>query len=126
MPEANMVVEKRLHPRFTLKIPLKYRVIEETNEMKKALEHNQKDQISHTFDVSLGGVYLVADHVLDVGSILRMEITIPKTSQIISAYAQVVWSNESGGGLHFESMKVQDEEALKKYLSTVPEVNMNR
>jgi c-di-GMP-binding flagellar brake protein YcgR len=128
MPEANLFIERRVHPRISLRIPIQYRVIEDQNEIKTVQDRNVNEQNkhSHTMDVSLGGLYLVADHVLPVGSLLRLEITFPKNSRIISAYAEVVWSNNTGGGLHFQAMKEEDEEALKTYLSKIPSKNLNK
>ena len=126
MPEANLFVEKRAHPRTTVKLPVTYRLIEEPKAAGKRLERKQGEQKSHSLDLNLGGLYLVTDQFLDPESILRMEITLPKLSQNISVYARVVWSDETGGGLQFESMVEKDENLLKRFLTQVPEVNMNR
>ena len=128
MPEANLFVEKRAYPRTSVKLPVTYRLIEETKGAGKSknLERKQGEQKSHSLDLNLGGLYLVTEQFLDPESILRMEISLPKLSQVISVYARVVWSDETGGGLQFESMVEKDEIALKRYLSQVPEVNMNR
>jgi len=119
MPEASQSPERRLHPRTSLKIPVKYRVIE-------AQDRNRNEKNSHTMDICLGGLYLLSDHALEIDSVIRMDFTLPKVSQMISAYAKVIWSNNTGGGLQFESMKEADEEALKKYLSRIPAENLNR
>jgi c-di-GMP-binding flagellar brake protein YcgR len=120
MPDANMFFERRVHPRISLKIPVKYRVVDDLNEIKTVTEHKINNQASHTMDVSLGGLYLVADQALGVGTILRVEISIPEISHMITAFAEVVWSNETGGGLHFDAMKEEDLESLKRYLSQKP------
>jgi len=112
-----MFLEKRVHPRVSVKIPVKYRVIEDQKEIETVFERKKREQSSQTMDVSLGGLYLVADQVLNVGSILRLDITLPQNSHLISAFAEVVWSNETGGGLHFLAMKEEDVDSLKNYLS---------
>lgn len=117
MPEANMFVERRVHPRVSVKIPVKYRVIEDQGELATVFERKKKEQTTRTMDVSLGGLYLVADQLLNIGSILRLDISLPEKTSLISAFAEVVWSNETGGGLHFLAMKEEDVEALKSYLS---------
>ena len=116
MPEANMFMEKRIHPRVSVKIPLKYRVIEDQKELETVFERKKKEQTTRTMDVSLGGLYIVADQILNVGSILRLDISLPEKSVFISAFAEVVWANETGGGLHFLAMKEDDVEFLKNYL----------
>ena len=117
MPEANMFVEKRIHPRVSIKIPVKYRVIEDQKELETVFERKKKEQTSKTVDMSLGGLYIVAEQILNVGSILRLDISVPNRSSLISAFAEVVWSNETGGGLHFLAMKEDDVEALRAYLN---------
>jgi hypothetical protein len=112
-----MFLEKRVHPRVAVKIPVKYRVIEDQKEIETVFERKKNEQTSQTMDVSLGGLYLVADQVLNVGSILRLDITLPEVSHPVSAFAEVAWSNETGGGLHFLAMKEEDVESLKNYLS---------
>jgi hypothetical protein len=117
MPEANMYVEKRVHPRVSVKIPVKFRVIEDQKEIETVFERRKKEQTTQTMDVSLGGLYIVADQLLNVGSILRLDISIPEKNGLVSAFAEVVWSNETGGGLHFLAMKEEDVEFLKGYLT---------
>jgi c-di-GMP-binding flagellar brake protein YcgR len=117
MPEANMFVEKRVHPRVSVKIPVKYRVIEDQKELETVFERKKKEQTTKTVDVSLGGLYIVAEQILNIGSILRLDITLPERPSLISAFAEVVWSNETGGGLHFLAMKEDDAEFLKNYLT---------
>ncbi len=119
MPEANMFMEKRVYPRVSVKMPVKYRVIEDQKEIDSVFERKKKEQTSRTMDLSLGGLYLVADQTLAVGSILRLDISIPSQSSLISAFAEVVWSNETGGGLHFLAMKEEDVESLKNYINQI-------
>ena len=116
MPEANMFVEKRVHPRVSVKIPVKYRVIEDQKELETVFERRKKEQTTRTMDMSLGGLYIVADSVLNIGSILRLDISLPEKTSLISAFAEVVWANETGAGLHFLAMKEDDVENLKYYL----------
>ncbi len=117
MPDANMFLEKRVHPRVSVKIPVKYRVIEDQKEIETVFERKKREQTSQTMDMSLGGLYLVTEQVLNVGSILRLDISIPENAKMVSAFAEVVWSNETGGGLHFLAMKEEDVDALKNYLT---------
>ena len=117
MPDANMFMEKRIHPRVSVKIPVKYRVIEDQKEIETVFERKKREQTSQTMDVSLGGLYLVSEQLMNVGSILRLDISIPNCPRMVSAFAEVVWSNETGGGLHFLAMKEEDVDSLKNYLS---------
>jgi len=116
-PDANMFIEKRIHPRVSVKIPVKYRLIEDQKELDSVFERRKREQTSNTMDVSLGGLYIVAEQVLKVGSILRLDISVPNRPSLISAFAEVVWANETGGGLHFLAMREEDVESLKAYLT---------
>lgn len=97
MPGTNTFVEKRAHPRFKFKIPVKYRVIEGQKETNAEPERKINYQTSQTMDVSLGGFYMITNQAPSIGSILRVEITLPGISGEISAFAEVVWTNKNGG-----------------------------
>ncbi|MGH7740074.1 MAG: PilZ domain-containing protein [bacterium] len=116
-PDANMFIEKRVFPRISIKIPVKYRLIEDQKELDSVFERRKREQTTSTLDVSLGGLYIVAEQILKVGSILRLDISVPNRTDLISAFAEVVWSNETGGGLHFLAMREDDVESLKAYLT---------
>lgn len=116
-PDANMFIEKRVFPRISIKIPVKYRLIEDQKELDSVFERRKREQTTSTMDVSLGGLYIVAEQILKVGSILRLDISVPNRPDLISAFAEVVWSNETGGGLHFLAMREDDVESLKAYLT---------
>ena len=119
MPEANMFSEKRIYPRVPVKIPVKYRVIEDELEVKSILERRKKDQSAQTVDISLGGLYVVTDQALALGKILRLDITLGDNQNPLTAFAEVVWANESGGGLRFLTMKDDDMVLLRAYLEKV-------
>jgi len=119
MPEANMFSEKRIHPRVLVKIPVKYRVIEDAVEVKTILEHRKKDHDAQTVDMSLGGLYIVSDQALATGKILRLDISLADNKRPVIAFAEVVWANETGGGLRFLTIKDEDMSSLKAYLDKV-------
>jgi hypothetical protein len=119
MPEASLFAEKRVFPRFAIKIPIKYRVIEDQTEIKSILERGKKDQRAETADVSLSGLYVVAEQALIVKSLLRVDMSLNGDGSSITAFAEVVWANETGGGLRFLTMKDEDSEKLKPYLEKI-------
>jgi hypothetical protein len=116
MPDANIFMERRVHPRISVKIPVKYRFVEDRKEIENVLEQRKKDRNAHVLDISLGGMHILADQPLTAGSILNFEIDLPGRPEALSAFAEVVWANEAGGGLHFLSMNNEDLEFLKVYL----------
>jgi hypothetical protein len=120
MSEAYISSERRNHSRIPLKIPVKYRLINDPKEIETLSASKRREQDTHAINVSLGGLYIVWDGEINVGSIIRLDITIPDYSVKISAFAEVVWSNKGGGGLHFEAIKEADEELLKNFLLQTP------
>ncbi len=116
MTDANRFTEKRIHPRVPLNIPVKHRVLDEQREMKTIFDRKSGERVSHTVNVSLGGLCLAGNSGMSVGSIVRLEINLPETSNILSAFGEVVWAMENGEGLHFEAIKEEDADLLKNYL----------
>ncbi|HUO56582.1 MAG TPA: PilZ domain-containing protein [bacterium] len=118
MPEAKLFVEKRAHPRFAVTLAIKYRLIEDRNEIQKILERRNQKLDSRTLDLSLGGMYLVSREKLNLQSILNVEMTLPGETTPFSVFAEVVWNNETGVGLHFITIREPDLERLKAYLDS--------
>lgn len=109
-------MEKRVSPRIKVNIPVKYRLVEDTKEIEAVLQQRKADRNAHAMDLSLGGMHIFADEVLKEGDILNFEISLPGLSEILSAFAEVVWVNKTEGGLHFLEMKEEDLMVLKAYL----------
>ncbi len=116
MPEAKMFIERRQHPRVQLAVPVKYRVIDDQKEIANLLERKKRDLQSKTVDLSEGGVYIGAPVILSVGTILRIEINLSDGGSLLSAFAEVVWANDTGAGLRYLAMKEEDAVRLKDHL----------
>jgi len=113
MPTMNTNLEKRVHPRFSLNVPVHYQLAKNP----KAPRRKNGRKITKTLDLSLGGAYLLADQTLEEGTQLELEITLPEADHAISTTAEVVWANETGLGLRFLALKDNDFNALRAYLS---------
>ncbi len=120
MLDPDTLSERRIHPRASVKLPIKYRVFDDEPDLTTVPERQKKTHTSYTQNVSLGGLYLVTDQDLNLETFLRLDISLPDYHQDISAFADVVWSNNKGAGLHFAAIKDEDVETLKNYLSLVP------
>jgi hypothetical protein len=116
MPDANIFLDKRAHTRVPAKIPVSYRVMEDHKEISNIRELGTKTKVAQTQDTSLGGMFIVGDETFKMGDILNLKISIPARSLPLSAFAEVVWSNVSGAGLHFLAMKEEDTESLEAYI----------
>jgi hypothetical protein len=116
MQDANLFIEKRAHPRVPVKIPVKYRLVEDLKGIQSIIEIRKTVTNTESLDLSLGGIYIVAEQKLEPGHILSLDIFLPKKERPLSAFAEVVWSKESGAGLHFMLLKNEDLVALTAFL----------
>ncbi len=119
MSKESMFVEKRVSPRVPIQLPVKYRLIEDPMGIGSISEMRKKEIASQTRDASLGGMFISADEKLNVGSIMSINFTLPEVSSYLSAFAEVVWSNNNGGGIHFLALKDEDMNTLKNTLTKV-------
>ena len=117
MPDADIFLEKRVHPRLSAKIHVKYRLLEDQKEIESVLELRKNEKTTQAADLSQGGMYIVAARPLEMGNILRLEIGLPGRRDPLPAFAEVVWANETGGGLRFVAMKEEDKGFLRAYLN---------
>jgi len=116
MPEAYLVKERRIYPRISVKVPISYSVVEGERNIQDALEERRKVKNGHTLDLSLGGLCVLSGEPLLEGWVLELEIAILPLDTSLRATAEVVWANETGGGVRFLKMKEEDMKTLKAYL----------
>ena len=116
MPEAKLFVEKRTNPRLSIKIPVKYHQVDNQMEMANIQEWQKKEQNAYTLDVSLGGLHIVVDQPLKVGTIHQFDIYLLENKDCVCPYAEVIWSNPTNSGLKFLMMASEDVEELKNFL----------
>ncbi len=117
--ESNQFVEKRIHPRVSIQIPLKIRLIEDPMGMTNLSELRKREINSKTLDASLGGMFISSEEKLNLGSIMSMNFSLPEFPVNISAFAEVVWSNNNGSGVHFLALKEDDLASLKFTLAKI-------
>lgn len=119
MAEGNLFADKRVHPRVSVKIPVKYRLADELKGIGSLEEWKKKEKTAQSRDVSLGGMYIVAEKNLEVGTVLHIDISLPTQPTPFSALAKVTWSNEAGAGLQFLTLKKPHFDSLKAYLDKI-------
>ncbi len=116
MPEAKLFMEKRMHPRVSVKLPINYRLMDDKGELQNIEEWRKTAKNAESVDLSLGGMFIAVDRALPMGSLLRFDVTISPQTAPLAIFAEVVWTNVTGAGLRFLMIKPEDLEALKKYL----------
>ncbi len=116
MPEAYLQKDRRVNPRVDAIIPIVFRVLDDPKEIRSIRDRGKKEVHHPTLNVSLGGMYIVADQTLEQGNILSFDIPIPGVVKKLNAMAEVVWSNEMGGGIRFLAMKNNDLKTFKAYI----------
>jgi c-di-GMP-binding flagellar brake protein YcgR len=117
MQTATMFIERRNYPRIQVKVPIKYRVLDDQKEIQSLLERKEKEISTQTIDLSIGGLYIASEEKLLIGSILRLEMAFSENQKSLSAFAEVVWTNSSGGGVHFLAVQEENVEFLRTYIS---------
>lgn len=78
-------------------------------------------------DLSVGGAFLRADLLLEVGDALALEFRVPAMPRLLKAQARVAWvrrfpkdGEEAGMGVQFLAMSEEDRAALGRYLGAGP------
>jgi hypothetical protein len=108
--------EKRLQPRYPAEIHVRYRVLNEQRGIETLAERRRKEKQALTKDISLDGCYVLTGDSLKPGGIIQLETEIPCRKGKWKAFAEVIWTNESGSGLKFVLMSEEDRNCLKTYL----------
>jgi hypothetical protein len=111
MTDNKTYLEKRVHSRIPVKIPVQYRQVEDPKELE-----NLRGKTGLAKDVSLDGMYIKTDKPVKVGDVFRLDISVPEKSKQLFAFAEVVWVNDTGAGLRLMLMESEDKESLKLYL----------
>ncbi len=119
MPEAYLENEKRVDPRFAVRIPILFREMDNKDEIRSLLDPYKKERKAHTVNVSISGMCLVAGMALKIGTVLSLEILLPGSMKMLKAVAEVVWSKEASAGIRFLAMKENDMVSFKAYLDEV-------
>lgn len=116
MPRAKISTERRSNPRFSIKVPVKYRLAGH-GEMLSVDEWRKSEKNAVTLDLSLGGMQIVVEESLKMGSLLKFNIYLLDKKNVIEVYAKVAWANQTGTGLKFLMIKSEDAEHLKSFLN---------
>jgi uncharacterized protein (TIGR02266 family) len=81
---------------------------------------------TYTRNVSLGGVYLIADRPVRFGSKVKLKFVVPTQPEPIEVEGEVRWvesadAGTQGIGIQFGGLRARDVWALNKFFETVVE-----
>ncbi len=116
MPDAHLSIERRVHPRISIKVPVKYRPEEDREVLKTIEKWRNSEKNAYTLDLSVGGMNLVLDQTLRIGEILKFDLYLLDGVVMVTVYAEVKWSNPKGTGLRFLMIPEDEQAALKAFL----------
>jgi len=115
MAQAKVTMERRGSPRFSVKVPVHFR-IETDEKVLKGIEDWRKVEINlHTLDLSLGGMQIAVDKPLAVGDVLQFEVPLLNKAHKLGVYAKVIRASKTSAGLQFIKLEDGDKEALKAF-----------
>ena len=117
MFEGTLYKERRVAPRIKVDIPIQYRLLEDKQEIEAVREEQKRSRGGRTIDLSLSGIQIHTDQSLATGVVLHMDINLPGLPLALPAVAEVVWSSDHSGGLHFLKMSGEDVLVLKAFLN---------
>jgi Tfp pilus assembly protein PilZ len=119
MENASLSFDKRKHPRIKVTIPVKYKVINQTEEALALLEQKRGSLSGSSLDVSAEGLCLVTPHELSRGDILKIEVSLPGEGQALRAFSEVVWTGaQNSAGIFFMALREEDAEKIKRFVET--------
>ncbi len=96
-------LEKRVHSRIPVKLPVQYRLVDNPEPVEKF-----KGKVGLAKDLSLEGLFIkIAPD---------KSITLPEISKHLFAYGEVAWANRTGAGVHLMLMPEEDRQFLRAYL----------
>lgn len=118
MPETNT---NRRHER----VPVKLRLTAKGEDLKA-------DIWFYTADLSVSGVYLVSDFLLEKGTPIELEFALPNGRRVLRLSARIVWVNlglspagsekPSGMGVEFAPGR-EDREEIERFLGGLKKKN---
>lgn len=126
MEKASLTFDKRRHPRLKIAIPVRYKVINQNEEVQALLEHKRVTQEGSSRDISADGLFMVGEQRLTMGDIIKIEVHLPESEIPIHAFSEVVWSADSGlppgrhgSGLYFMALRDEDQQRMRQYVDRV-------
>jgi len=94
---SEFVAEKRKEPRFQISIPVSCRGID------------NRQAISHTFDISGNGIGLISDTELPLGEAIEICLHMADNGETVCFHGKVIWMMVYGQGRYRAGIMVEPE-----------------
>ena len=111
---------KRVHPRYLLRFPLKYR---------EAVSSPPLFRGAQATDISLGGLKFLTESFLPRETRIIIEFRMPDKLRLIRASSKVTWLKSLGSGYRYEvgstftNIKITEKDFIKLRLALLDEEN---
>ena len=126
MEKAALSFDKRRHPRVQVELPVKYKLINQSEEALQLQQHRRSHRQGASRDVSVEGLCLMTEQTLEKGDILKIEVQLPEEPHPVRAFSEVVWTAESESGepkhvsgIYFMALRDEDAERMQGYVRRV-------
>jgi len=123
MENASLSFDKRKHPRVKIQIPVKYKLVNQSQEALAFLQQMKTIQSGDSRDLSEEGLFMIGDRRLAQGDILKVEVFLPVENLPIRAFCEVAWSSEEdlpsgrhGAGLYFMALRDEDQARMRRFV----------
>lgn len=115
--------DKRKHPRIKVQVPVEYKVVNQS-EVTQLLDQRKLIKTGGSKDVSAEGLFLVSEHVLTKGDIIRLDVHLPGEPKAVRAFSEVVWCSDAGlpagqhgSGISFMALRDEDQERMQRFIA---------
>ena len=111
MGAALKAIEQRATRRLPIRVEVEYQTMEDF-------------LLDYTANLSLGGVFIVTDSPLEVGTRFRLRLQIPHRKRPLDTLGQVRWVQQpddgmnAGMGVQFDGMSGADRRAVERMIKT--------
>ncbi len=122
MEKGALSFDKRKHPRLKVQVPVEFKVVNQS-EVTQLLEQRKLIKSGDSKDLSAAGLFLVSEHALAKGDIVRLDVHLPNEPRPVRAFSEVVWCSDEGlsagkhgSGIFFMALKDEDRERMGRFI----------
>lgn len=96
-----MRVDKRRYERYPISVEVKF-------------QHGEETVVARSRDISLGGMFVVTDRPLPIGTRCTLEVHLPPLPSPALIEATVRWTGPDGMGVQFGTLRARETWAINQ------------